>query len=78
MNGDLSKEELEKRLEEIEKKLDIILAKLNDMDGIKGFGVSLAANFIGNLLDSGKRQEAILCATEYVLVEYKESRKRIG
>lgn len=55
MNGDLSKEELEKRLEEIEKKLDIILAKLNDMDGLKGFGVNLAANVIGNLLDSGTK-----------------------
>lgn len=48
MNGDLSKEELEKRLEEIEKKLDIILAKLNDMDGIRGFGQNLLANAIGN------------------------------
>lgn len=40
---------------EINDKLDYIIKKLNDMDGIKGFGVNLAANVIGNLLDSGKK-----------------------
>lgn len=42
-------------LKRIEEKLDYIIDKLESMDGIKGFGVNLAANIIGNMLDCGKR-----------------------
>lgn len=33
---------------DIERKLDMVLNKLNDMDGISGFGQNLLANAIGN------------------------------
>lgn len=39
----------------IEDKLDYIIQKLEEIDGIKGFGVNLAANIIGNMLDGNKR-----------------------
>lgn len=38
-------------LKRIEDKLDYIIKKIEDMDGLKGFGVNLAANIIGNVLD---------------------------
>lgn len=50
----LSQRCMQTQLCEINNKLDYIIKKIDDMDGIKGFGVSLAANVIGNLLDSGK------------------------
>lgn len=40
----------EQLLYDIERKLDMVLKKLNDMDGIKGFGQNLLANAIGNTL----------------------------
>lgn len=42
-------------LERIEKKLDLILDKLNNMNGIKDFGVSVLANIVGNRIDGNKR-----------------------
>lgn len=42
-------------LQRIEEKLDYIIKMIEDMDGIKGFGVNLAANVLGNFLDFGKR-----------------------
>lgn len=42
------------RVDSIERKIDKILDKLDDMNGVKGFGVSLLANVVGNVLD-GKR-----------------------
>lgn len=41
-------------IDRIEQKLDYIIKKLEDMDGIKGFGVNLAANIIGNWFDGKK------------------------
>lgn len=41
-------------IDRIEQKLDYIIKKLEDMDGIKGFGVNLAANIVGNLFDGKK------------------------
>lgn len=38
-------------LKRIEDKLDLILNKLNGMDGIKGFGISVLANLVGNRID---------------------------
>lgn len=35
-------------LDRIDKKLDTIIEKLNNMDGLRGFGTSLLANIIGN------------------------------
>lgn len=46
---------MQTQLCEINNKLDYIIKKIDDMDGIKGFGVNLAANVLGNFLDSGKR-----------------------
>lgn len=43
------------RLDRIDEKLDMIIRRLEDLDGVKGFGVSLLANVVGNMLD-GKRQ----------------------
>lgn len=42
-------------LKRIEEKLDYIIEKLKNMDGIRGFGVNLAANIIGNMFDGGKK-----------------------
>lgn len=42
-------------LERIEDKLDYLIRKVDDMDGIKGFGVNLAANVLGNFIDFSKR-----------------------
>lgn len=42
-------------LERIEKKLDLILDKLNSMNGIKDFGVNVLANIVGNRIDGNKR-----------------------
>lgn len=39
---------LTQQLCEIDRKLDMVLKKLNDMDGIRGFGQNLLANAIGN------------------------------
>lgn len=38
-------------LERIEKKLDLILDKLNSMNGIKDFRVNVLANIVGNRID---------------------------
>lgn len=35
----------------INNKLDQIIEKLNSMDGIRSFGVNVAANIIGNMID---------------------------
>lgn len=42
-------------LERIESKLDLILERLNGMNGIKDFGISVLANIVGNRFDGGKR-----------------------
>lgn len=55
MNGDLSKEELEEKLKSIEDKLDLIIDRLNNMNGIKDFGISVLANIVGNRIDGNKR-----------------------
>lgn len=55
LENTLSQRCMQTQLCEINDKLDYIIKKINDMDGIKGFGVNLAANVIGNLLDSGKK-----------------------
>nr|DAY73326.1 MAG TPA: protein of unknown function (DUF4083) [Caudoviricetes sp.] len=38
-------------MKRIEDKLDLILDKLNSMNGIKGFGVNVLANIVGNRID---------------------------
>lgn len=42
------------RLDRIEEKLDLLIQKIGDLDGIKGFGVNLLANVVGNMLDGKK------------------------
>lgn len=42
-------------LDRIEAKLDLILEKLNGMNGIKDFGISVLANIVGNRIDGNKR-----------------------
>lgn len=42
-------------LDRIEAKLDLILERLNGMNGIKDFGIGLLANIIGNRIDGGGR-----------------------
>lgn len=42
------------RLDRIEDKLDAIIERLGNLDGAKGFGVSLLANVVGNMLDGKK------------------------
>lgn len=42
-------------LQRIEDKLDLILDKLNGMNGIKDFGISVLANVFGNRIDGNKR-----------------------
>lgn len=42
-------------LKRIEDKLDLILDKLNNMNGIKDFGISVLANIVGNRIDGNKR-----------------------
>lgn len=42
------------RLCSIEEKLDLIIKMLGDANGIKGFGLSVAANIVGNLIDGSR------------------------
>lgn len=42
-------------LQRIENKLDLILDRLNNMNGIKDFGISVLANIFGNRIDGNKR-----------------------
>ena len=42
-------------LQRIEDKLDLILEKLNGMNGIKDFGVNILANIVGNRIDGNRR-----------------------
>lgn len=42
-------------LQRIEDKLDLILERLNGMNGIKDFGISVLANIVGNRIDGNKR-----------------------
>lgn len=39
-------------LNEIERKLDLILEKLSDANGIRGFGTNLLANLVGDYISS--------------------------
>lgn len=45
----------ETRLNMIEDKLDLIISLLRDNNGIKGFGINVLANVVGNLVDANKR-----------------------
>ena len=38
------------RLCEVEEKLDLILEKLDSMNGVKAFGTDILANVIGNVI----------------------------
>lgn len=38
-------------LNRIEDKLDLIISRLNSMNGIKDFGISVLANLVGNSID---------------------------
>lgn len=42
-------------LKRIEDKLDVIINRLNSMNGIKGFGISVLANIVGNRIDGNKK-----------------------
>lgn len=44
------------RLCNIEDKLDYIIKKLDNIDGLRGFGINVAANIIGNMFDGGGRR----------------------
>lgn len=54
MNGDLYKDELEQNFLDINEKLDTIIAMLKDTNGIKGFGLNVLANIVGNMVDRNK------------------------
>lgn len=47
-------DDIARRLDGIEEKLDLLIQKIGDLDGIKGFGVNLLANVLGNMLDGKK------------------------
>lgn len=59
MSGSISRERCTQTrpcdLERIEAKLDLILERLNNMNGIKDFGISVLANIVGNRIDGNKR-----------------------
>ncbi|MBM6865683.1 hypothetical protein H6A66_10965 [Bacteroides caecigallinarum] len=40
------------RLNDIERKLDLMLEKLSDANGIRGFGTNLLANLVGDYISS--------------------------
>lgn len=47
-------DDIAQRLDSIEEKLDSLIQRVGDLDGIKGFGVNLLANVVGNMLDGKK------------------------
>lgn len=47
-------DDIAQRLYSIEEKLDSLIQRVGDLDGIKGFGVNLLANVVGNMLDGKK------------------------
>lgn len=55
MSGDSSEERLDKRLKAIEAKIDTVFKILEDKNELKDFGLSLLANVVGNMVDSGRR-----------------------
>lgn len=42
------------RLEEIESKLDRVIEMLKNANGIRGFGLNVLANLVGNAVDGKK------------------------
>lgn len=44
----------EDRLDAIDKKLDLIISLIKDGNGLKGFGINVLANVVGNMIDGKK------------------------